>query len=237
MLVAITYVKAAYIVKYSKWHGMDHKLEKLISTPANKVTAKAGYHHGDLRTQLLNAVRQLVEEKGAENFSIAEAARIAGVSTAAPYRHFEDKPAILKAVVLDAMANMADEMHKVMEPFPVGSLDRLNALGQSYIDFARGQPGIFRLVFGFSEAHAGDEELQACGRGVFGIVIEAVANYLEVPVDAPQAAHRAYMLWSFVHGHSWLIIDGKTKAQDMQIDETQMLAAISDGIIASLKSC
>ncbi|MEO0545075.1 MAG: TetR/AcrR family transcriptional regulator [Pseudomonadota bacterium] len=210
-------------------------MEKLISEATTTVKAKSGYHHGDLRAQLVNAVWHLVEEKGAENFSIAEAARKAGVSTAAPYRHFADKPAILKAVVLEAMNKKADEMNRVMEPFPVGSIDRINALGKCYIDFARNHPGIFRLVFGFSEAHEGDEELQSCGRGVFGIVIEAVANTLGVPVDSPLAAQRAYMLWTFVHGHSWLIIDGKTKAQDLEIDEQAMLAAISDGLIAPLR--
>lgn len=235
MLVAITYVIAANIVKYSERQGMDHGLEKTVSAPVNKVTPKSRYHHGDLRTQLLNAVWQLVEEKGAENFSIAEAARTAGVSTAAPYRHFEDKPAILKAVVLDALAKKGHEMERVMQPYPVGSIDRINAIGKCYIDFARDHPGIFRLMFGFSEAHDGDEELQACGRGVFGIVIEAVANFLEVPVDNPIAAQRAYMLWTFVHGHSWLIIDGKTKAQDLEVDEDAMLAAISEGLVASLR--
>ncbi|MEN0000849.1 MAG: TetR/AcrR family transcriptional regulator [Pseudomonadota bacterium] len=205
------------------------------SSLPKKVTAKAGYHHGDLRTQLLNAVRLLVEEKGAENFSIAEAARKAGVSTAAPYRHFEDKPAILKAVVLDAMTRNGEEMRRVMQPFPFGSIERINALGQCYIDFARQHPGIFRLVFGFSEKHDGDEDLTACGREVFGIVIEAVANYLDLPPNHPMAAERAYMLWTFVHGHSWLIIDGKTKAQDLQIDEGVMLSAVSDGLIASLR--
>ncbi|MEM1401663.1 MAG: TetR/AcrR family transcriptional regulator, partial [Pseudomonadota bacterium] len=197
--------------------------------------AKAGYHHGDLRKQLLNAVRILVEEKGAENFSIAEAARKAGVSTAAPYRHFKDKPAILKALVLDAMVDMGREMNRVMEPYPVGSIDRINAIGKSYIDFAREHPGMFRLVFGFSEGHDGDSELEESGQGVFGIVVEAVANYFGVTPDDPSAAQRAYMLWTVVHGHSWLIIDGKTKAQDMEIDEDAMLAAISEGLIVSQK--
>lgn len=211
-------------------------MSDFFSTDATKISAKAGYHHGDLRTQLLNAVRVLVEEKGAENFSIAEAARKAGVSTAAPYRHFKDKPAILRALVLHAMEGLSHDMNAVMQPHPVGSIERINALGKSYIDFARAHPGMFRLVFGFSEGHEGDDELKACGRAVFGIVIEAVGNYLGVPADEPRATERAYMLWTVVHGHSWLIIDGKTKAHDMQVDEETMLAAVSDGLIASQKS-
>ena len=199
-----------------------------------EVAGKAAYHHGDLRVQLINAVRQLVETKGAENFSIAEAAKLAGVSSAAPYRHFKDKPEILKALVLQCMSEMAATMRSVIEPYPVGSIDRINALGQCYIDFARDHPGLFRLVFGISESHEGDVDLATRGSQVFGIVIEAVADFLGVASDHPQAESRAYMLWTVVHGHSWLIIDGKAKLQGIEVDETEFLKQISAGLIQSV---
>lgn len=208
-------------------------MNETIQNDENEVSAKAGYHHGDLRTQLLNAVRVLVEEKGAENFSIAEAARKAGVSSAAPYRHFKDKPAILKALVLHSMEGMADTMRAVTEPHAPGSIDRVNALGQCYIDFARQHPGLFRLVFGISESHDGDEDLAAQGAEVFGIVIKAVADYLQLEPSDHEARQRAYMLWTVVHGHSWLLIDGKAKMQGIEIDETKFLKEISKGLIAS----
>ncbi len=196
-----------------------------------EVSAKAGYHHGDLRSQLLNAVRQLVEEKGSENFSIAEAARKAGVSSAAPYRHFNDKPEILKAVVMQAMEAKAIEMRRVMEPFPEGSLDRINALGKCYIDFARNHPGMFRLVFGITESHENDNELRELGAKVFGIVVEAVAKNLGISTDDPEALKRAYLLWTMVHGHSWLLIDGKAKQQGIDFPEDLLLAEISERIL------
>ncbi|MEM9733364.1 MAG: TetR/AcrR family transcriptional regulator [Pseudomonadota bacterium] len=199
-----------------------------------EVAGKAAYHHGDLRAQLLNAVRQLVETKGAENFSIAEAARVAGVSSAAPYRHFKDKPEILKALVLQCMAEMSATMRSVMEPYPAGSIDRINALGHCYINFARDHPGLFRLVFGISESHDGDAELATKGSQVFGIVIETVADYFGVSPDHPQAKFRAYMLWSVVHGHSWLIIDGKAKMQGIEVDEAQFLQQIAAGLIETV---
>lgn len=206
-----------------------------ISDGDEDVAVKANYHHGDLRAQLINAVRQLVESKGAENFSIAEAARSAGVSSAAPYRHFKDKPEILKALVIESMSEMAATMRLVIEPHPAGSIERVNALGHCYIDFARSHPGLFRLVFGISESHEGDEDLAKRGSQVFGIVIGAVADYLEVPADHPQAKQRAYMLWSVVHGHSWLLIDGKAKMQGIEVDETAFLRGISAGLIEPFK--
>lgn len=201
-----------------------------------EVAAKTGYHHGDLRSQLLNAVRQLVEEKGSENFSIAEAARKAGVSSAAPYRHFNDKPEILKALVLQAMQEKAADMRRVIEPFPAGSHERINALGKCYIDFARNHPGMFRLVFGKTESHENDEDLRQQGEQVFGIVVEAVAQVLGIEKSDPEALKRAYMLWTMVHGHSWLQIDGKAKQQGIEFPEEQLLAEISLRILGNSQS-
>ncbi|MEL6783234.1 MAG: TetR/AcrR family transcriptional regulator [Pseudomonadota bacterium] len=196
-----------------------------------KNAKRAAYHHGDLRSQLLLAVRELIEEKGAENFSIAEAARKAGVSSAAPYRHFADKDEILKAVVLDAMDDMTHSMRDALNAYPEGSADRINALGQCYIDFARAHPGMFRLVFGITESHEGDEDLALRGAQTFGIVIGAVADYLGIARDNPEAKRRAYILWTVVHGHSWLTIDGKARQQGIDYPETDMLAAVSQRLL------
>lgn len=211
-------------------------MNNLSSDKKVEVTAKSGYHHGDLRSELLNAVRQLVEEKGSENFSIAEAARKAGVSSAAPYRHFNDKPEILKALVMQAMEEKATEMRQVIEPLPVGSLLRINALGKCYIEFARNHPGMFRLVFGKTERHENDEDLRQQGERVFGIVVEAVAQVLGVQQDDSEALKRAYMLWTMVHGHSWLQIDGKAKQQGIEFPEDQLLAEISQRVLGDIRS-
>ena len=209
-------------------------MSKLSSDKKVEVAAKSAYHHGDLRSELLNAVRQLVEEKGSENFSIAEAARKAGVSSAAPYRHFNDKPEILKALVMQAMEDKAIEMRRVIEPLPVGSLERINALGKCYIDFARNHPGMFRLIFGKTESHENDDDLRQQGEKVFGIVVEAVAQVLKIQADNPEALKRAYMLWTMVHGHSWLQIDGKAKQQGIEFPEEHLLDEISNRILGDI---
>jgi AcrR family transcriptional regulator len=69
------------------------------SPPTGAAVRKPRYHHGDLRQALIDASHQLLVEKGAENFSLADACRVAGVSTAAPYKHFRDKLEILEAIV------------------------------------------------------------------------------------------------------------------------------------------
>ncbi|MEM0899698.1 MAG: TetR/AcrR family transcriptional regulator [Pseudomonadota bacterium] len=195
------------------------------------IEAKAGYHHGDLHQQLINAVHTLVEEKGADGFSVAEAARKAGVSSAAPYRHFKDKDAILRAAVLDAMEKMRAAMEAVMAPHPVGSPEAVNALGQHYIDFARERPGMFRLMFGITRSEESDCAVADKGSEVFGIVIKAVADYMGISADDPEARRRAYILWTVVHGHSWLTIDGKADQQKIDFPEPELLQAVSKGVL------
>lgn len=199
-----------------------------------KAPARATYHHGDLRRDLIASVCQLVEAHGPDGFSVAEASRAAGVSTAAPYKHFKDKTAILHAVVEDAMQRMAQTMADAIAPHPVGSLERIDALGQSYIDFARAQPGVFRLMFGLTRGHEDDAVIMERGRSAFRIVVDCVADYLGVDRDANLAWQRAYMLWCFVHGHSFLIIDDKTTKQELEINEKALLAAASRGLLGTV---
>lgn len=196
--------------------------------------ARQSYHHGDLRRILIQSVRGLVESHGPDGFSVAEASRAAGVSTAAPYKHFKDKTAILHAVVEDAMERMAKAMSSAVQALPVGSIERVDALGQSYIDFARAQPGVFRLMFGLTRGHDDDEVIMERGRSAFRIVVDCVADHLGVERDADLAWQRAYMLWCFVHGHSFLLIDDKTTKQDLNINEKDLLRAVSRGILGTV---
>ena len=192
---------------------------------------REAYHHGDLRRDLIRSVRDLVELHGPDGFSIAEASRAAGVSSAAPYKHFKDKTAILHAVAEDGLERMKQAMEDAIAPLPVGSLARIDALGQSYIDFARDQPGVFRLMFGLTRGHDVDEEIMQHGRNTFGIVIQCAADYLGIAPETDMARQRAYMLWCFVHGHSFLVIDDKTTKQGLHIDEQMLLSTVSRGIL------
>ena len=179
------------------------------STPA--VTPKAGYHHGDLRAQLIAAATTLVESHGPDGFSVAEAARLAGVSSAAPYKHFKDRDAILRGVVAAAMDRLRIAMQAGAGAYPVGSLEAVCAVGQAYIAFAREEPGLFRLTFGLTEGHEAAPDLQEKGSGCFSVVVGAAAAYLGLPPDSAAVQRCAYLLWCFVHGHSFLTIDGKNR--------------------------
>lgn len=211
--------------------------EEIPTSPApTGIAPKAGYHHGDLRAQLIAAVRDLVETHGPEGFSVAEAARRAGVSSAAPYKHFKDRHEILRAVVGEAM----DRLHAAMEAgaaaHPKGSLEAVAAVGQAYVNFARTEPGVFRLVFGLTEGHENAPDLLEKGQDCFGAVARTVAERIgAAPADAA-VQKLAYILWSFVHGHSFLTIDMKNKVATAEIDDWDYLMAVARSILPAADS-
>lgn len=197
----------------------------------SKVAKKTGYHHGDLRAQLVEATRALVEAKGPDHFSVAEACREAGVSTAAPYKHFRDKDEMLRAVIWEGMQRHRDLMLTAISPIPKGSADRITALGHVYVNFARDEPGVFRLMFALSERHDDDVELVECGQALFGIVIQTVAECFGRSTPIETDVQRAFMLWSFVHGLSFLTIDGKVTKVGADVDLDAMIAGITRRVL------
>lgn len=192
---------------------------------------KKKYHHGDLKGQLIEAVRGLIETHGPDGWSIAEACRQAGVSTAAPYKHFKDRDEILHGVILAAMQRMGVAMEDAAAAFPARDPRRIIALGKSYIDFARREPGVFQLMFGLTNSHADDPHLAEEGQGKFAIVVRVVAEHLGLPMEAPEVGARAYALWCAVHGHSFLVLDGKADETKISVSEDDYLALIGASLL------
>jgi AcrR family transcriptional regulator len=195
------------------------------------LTKRKNYHHGDLRAHLTEAIRTLVEAHGPDAFSIAEACRIAGVSTAAPYKHFADRGEMLRAVATGGMQRLRDGMRAAVEGGTPGDPGRVAAMGQAYVDFARAEPGVFRLVFGLAGDHAGDPDLIRLGCETEDIVNHVVGDHLGLSPDASETRMRAYALWCFVHGHSFHVIDGKQAEHAGDIDEGALLMLVARGML------
>ncbi|MEM6939338.1 MAG: TetR/AcrR family transcriptional regulator [Pseudomonadota bacterium] len=197
---------------------------------------RESYHHGDLRAQLIEATRQLVEEKGPDRFSVAEACRRARVSTAAPYKHFKDKTEMLLEVAADGMRRHATEMIEVVAPFPQGTLERIIALGRIYIRFAVAEPGVFRLMFSWADEDQVDELLTGLGEGTYTFVKLEVAKCLGRDHITEEDERRALMLWSMVHGMAFLSIDNKLKNERVGDDLEPLLADIAARVLPEAKS-
>lgn len=150
------------------------------------------YHHGDLRAAVLSAAGRLIEKEGLAGLSVREAARRAGVSHNAPYRHFPDRDALLAALAAEGFARLT----KALE----GRSGR--ELGEAYVGFALGHPERFRLMFGGLLELDRYPELRAQAEATHGRLTSAFAA---LGADARFAAAAA---WSLVHGLAQLILAG-----------------------------
>lgn len=181
------------------------------------------YHHGDLRAALVEAVRHLVEEKGPDRFSVSDACRIAGVSTAAPYRHFADKEEMLLAVALEGIRRQRAGMEAAVVGQPTGADETIARLGDAYVAFALREPAVFRLIFGLTRTHSGHTEMIGEGMQTYGVLLNQVAHRLGHPPGSPEVMDRSLPLWTFVHGLSFLLIDDKLASMKLEVDVPRMI--------------
>ncbi len=193
---------------------------------------KSSYHHGDLRAGLIAATRQLVEEKGPDGFSVSDACRLAGVSTAAPYKHFKDKSEMITAMVMEGMVRHRDNMIHALENVPPGTPGRITALGREYVNFALKEPGVFRLKFGGFTDRLDDPNLREAGEGTFALVLHEVASCRGEQDITPDIRRRGFMLWSFVHGLSFLLADPKLTTLGGEFELDEILDEISVRMLA-----
>lgn len=105
------------------------------------------YHHGDLRRALIDAALRLVEEEGAEGVSVREAARRAGVSPGAPFRHFPNRVALMTAVAEEAQRRLRAEIDAALAEGPAGDpLARFRCVGRAYLRWAMRNPAHFEVI-------------------------------------------------------------------------------------------
>ncbi len=195
------------------------------------VRAKAKYHHGDLREALVQASYDLVVMKGAENFTLAEACRLAGVSTAAPYKHFKDRDEVLALIVARGFDRMSEQSMRAVEAAGVGTLAGIIAMGRAYVRFAVENENLFRLMFGQHPVVKTDEDVVGEGMGCFSKVIEQVAIYCDRNAVAGDPNEIAVRLWTFVHGASSLLIDGDYAVVVPDLDVDALLEATTPRLL------
>ena len=201
------------------------------------------YHHGALRSALVEASIGLAREGGPDRVVLREAARAAGVSHSAAYRHFADREALLSEVSAFARNQLAAQMRQRVNRAK-GPRRRLRAVGAAYLDFALSEPGLFRTAFTSHPASFRDAERdqKATGKdpthtigadpfGVLGHVLdEAQAAGLLDPRLRPGAEIAA---WSAVHGLAGLLLDGSlpTNAPAIKFAREQVLGLVERGLL------
>jgi len=179
------------------------------------------YHHGDLRSALIQAARDIVEQKGPDDVSLRGVAQAAGVSRAAPYHHFEDKQALLAAVAAVGFQELADLMlSKIVSSAPART--QLDQLGLGYVEYGISNPLLFRLMQGPAFQVPGiypelDQARGASATPLINTVSACLSGKSEQQIMTACAA-----AWSIVHGMAMLATDGRLQTL---IDLTQLQTA------------
>jgi AcrR family transcriptional regulator len=206
-------------------------MKKRKANRTSKPERRAPYHHGDLRDALIAATRRLVMERGAENFTLADACRVAGVTTAAPYRHFRSKQEILAEIASRGFEQLkARAMAVVAEKGP-GTMEAIVAMGQTYVAFAVTETALFRLMFGQEPSLKQAEHVAGTGHECFAQLIEQIALYCQKNRVRGDALEIALRLWTFVHGAASLQIDKDYLVVAPQLDVNRLIADATPGLL------
>ncbi len=163
---------------------------------------RKSYHHGNLRQALVEATLELIEQKGPLGFTLAEAARLAGVSAAAPYRHFKNREDLIAEVARQGFEKFGDRLEKAYDDGRPTPLAAFGALGQIYLDFARGNPGSYVAMFESGVDIGADPELALIAQRAMSVLVRA-AERLSAHLPAserPPATMVANHIWALLHG-------------------------------------
>ena len=200
--------------------------EKGYDDTANMATAsrtKKRYHHGDLRRALIRSALELISAGGVEALSLRAAARAAGVTHAAPYRHFADRTALLSAVAEEGFNAMAAELRAAADRAGSDPGDRMRANGVAYVRFAVEHPAHFRVMFGPEVASKG-RELQSAADAAFGVLLDSLGACQQAGlVKQGEPRELALAAWSLVHGFASLCVDGQIEAAGIDKSEIEPL--------------
>jgi AcrR family transcriptional regulator len=188
---------------------------------------KQPYHHGDLRAALMAAALKLIDRHGVKGFTLKDAARMAGVSIAAPYRHFADKEALLRAIQEEGFAAFDAALAASRNPASTPK-EQLIELGLAYLRFALGHPAHIRVMFGMAgKALPPDPTELRHGQIGYALLVESVAA---LDPHAPEDLQHDLVVasWSIVHGYALLQLDGVLASTGSTGDpETQLRRALA----------
>jgi AcrR family transcriptional regulator len=162
--------------------------------------ARKPYHHGDLRTALLNASRTLIRKKGLDGFTLREVARRAGVSHNAPYRHFRDRDDLLAAIAEEGFNGLTARVRGAASK-GTGPLDRLRMAGIAYVQFGLDRPEEFNVMFSIVPDPKSHPSAKAAADASFQSLLDLIAECQRAGLLARyDALTAARIAWAQVHG-------------------------------------
>jgi AcrR family transcriptional regulator len=193
-----------------------------------------GYHHGNLKEALIRAALELIAQKGPAGFTFAEAARSAGVSPAAPYRHFRDRDELLVDV---ARRGFDQFTQALLGAWGEGGPDAFTAfgrVGRAYLDFARTEPAYYSAMFEAGVPLDANSELREAGERAFAVLRMAAEKLIaHVPPERrPPALMMALHVWALSHGIASLFGRGDAGRRTLPMSPEELLEA---GVLVYLR--
>lgn len=188
---------------------------------------RRGYHHGNLREALIDAALGLIAEKGAAALTMAEIARAASVSPAAPYRHFKDRDDLLADIAKRGYEQFGAALSAAWDkgrPDPRAALIRV---GRAYLDFAHKNPALYTTMFESGVAIGTRSDLRLVADGAFEILRDACeAVVADIPSDhRPPALMVSLHIWAQAHGIASLFGTGNKGGRVVPMSPEDLLEA------------
>jgi AcrR family transcriptional regulator len=186
-----------------------------------------GYHHGNLREALIRAALALIQQKGPHGFSFAEAARAAGVSAAAPYRHFRGLDELLADVARLGFQKLEQALAAAWQDGQPHAFAAFERVGRAYLEFARSEPALYAAMFEAGLPPDLDADLRKAADRAFAVLrtaSEAVAQRL--PKDRrPPALMMSLHIWALTHGIASLFGRGDRGRRKLPMTAEELLEA------------
>ncbi len=186
-----------------------------------------GYHHGNLKEALVRAALELIAEKGPAGFTFADAARWAGVSPAAPYRHFRDRDELIADVARRGFEAFAVTLAKAWDDGRPDVMTAFDRLGKAYLDFAKREPSYYSAMFEAGIALDTDTQLREAGDRAFAVLRGAAERLVALmPTQGrPPALMVALHVWSMTHGVASLFGRGDAARRSLPMPPEELLEA------------
>lgn len=176
---------------------------------------RRGYHHGNLKQALVEATLVLISEKGPQGFTMAEAAKAAGVSPAAPYRHFSGKEDMIAEAALQGFEIFADLMDYAYHKGAPSALASFEATGRAYLAFARKHPGHYIAMFESGLRISANPSLCVASDRAMSVLTRATEELMaHLPAEKrPPATMVSQHIWAMSHGVVELFARGEPGAR------------------------
>src|SRR6202140_3075281 len=190
--------------------------------------AERGYHHGNLKEALLQAALGLIAEKGAAGFTFADAARMAGVSPAAPYRHFRDRDELLSSIAQRGFEQFEAALTQAWDDGRPDTVTAFERVGKAYLAFAREEPAFYSAMFESGLPVDVNPTLMAASERAFGIIraaAERLAALAPPGTPRPPAMMMALHIWSMAHGVASLFARGDAARRKLPMSAEDLLEA------------